>query len=72
MKVEFLTKFKHDGQTYEAGDTKTVAGEFGGYVCGLGWARDLSGQVETGEANTSETVTVEADNISAGTSARHK
>ena len=72
MKVEFLTRFKHDGQTYEAGDTKTVDEDFGAYVCGVGWAKDLAGQVKSGDRNISKSVELSVDNVKSKTTARQK
>ena len=56
MKVEFLEPVKHDGQSFSEGDTVTVSDAFGQYVCGLGWARDVAGKVDTAERNTSNVV----------------
>jgi len=50
MKVEILEEvLKAKGATYERGDRITVDDERGKRWCELGWAKDLSGAVATGE-----------------------
>lgn len=53
MKIECLTAFKdtEDGKPTEfhLGDICTVPDEDGARFCAAGWARDVSGEVATGE-----------------------
>jgi hypothetical protein len=50
MKVEILeNRLSSDGFVGELGDRFTVPEDVGIRWCGLGWARDLSGAVATGE-----------------------
>lgn len=58
MKIEVLTDFRHGARQYTAGDRITVPDADGGLFCGNGWARDLSGQSETGTPST-DPVTLE-------------
>lgn len=46
----------------EPGDIKTVGDNFGALACRMGWARDVDGQVETGEKSR-EPVTVTPQNL---------
>lgn len=57
MRIEAITRIRDtddDGSPVrmEPGDTLTVGDAFGAYACGLGWARDTEGKVETGERRT--------------------
>lgn len=50
MKVEVTEKKLRDaGYNLVDGDTLTVPAEVGRKWCGLGWARDVAGEVPTGE-----------------------
>lgn len=50
MKIEALETIKSDGYVLDAGDVKTqVPEEIGAKWCALGWAKDLDGNVATGE-----------------------
>jgi len=50
MKIEILeNRLSSDGFVGELGDRFTVPDEVGAHWCSLGWAKDLSGQVATGE-----------------------
>ena len=50
MKVEILeNKLSSDGFLGELGDRFTVPDEVGMKWCSLGWAKDLSGSIPTGE-----------------------
>lgn len=53
MKVEVLEeRLSSDGFIGEKGDIFTVPDEVGQCWCKAGWAKDLAGNVETGERNT--------------------
>ena len=53
MKVEVLeVKLSSDGFVGEKGDMFTVPDDVGAAWCKNGWARDVSGTVETGERST--------------------
>lgn len=50
MKVEILeNRLSSDGFVGELGDRFTVPDDVGSMWCAAGWAKDLSGQVATGE-----------------------
>lgn len=55
MKVEILEEggVKHaiddELKSFSHGDVVTVPDAVGEYFCGLGWAKDVDGNVETGE-----------------------
>lgn len=50
MRIEITEKkLKDSGYDLVEGDTITVPDEVGAKWCGLGWARDTEGNVETGE-----------------------
>lgn len=50
MKIEILeVKLSSDGFQGELGDRFTVPDDIGTNWCSYGWARDLSGQVPTGQ-----------------------
>lgn len=50
MKVEVLeNRLSSDGFLGELGDRFTVPDDVGSKWCKLGWAKDLSGEVATGE-----------------------
>lgn len=50
MKIEALETIKSDGYVLDAGDVKTQVPEaIGSKWCALGWAKDLDGNLETGE-----------------------
>jgi hypothetical protein len=49
MKIEALESIKADGYILDAEDVKTVPDEVGAKWCALGWARDMAGEVPTGE-----------------------
>lgn len=56
MKIEMLEKVMHGREVFEAGDVRTVADDLGEYFCSCGWAKDVDGNVETGERNTTAAV----------------
>ena len=50
MKIEALESIKSDGYVLDAGDVKAnVPDEIGAGWCQAGWAKDVSGSIETGE-----------------------
>jgi hypothetical protein len=53
-RIEILTDVKDAGERYYKGEQRMVTPEKAGYFCGLGWARDVSGEIETGAPDTSE------------------
>ena len=48
MKIEAITRFKHERETYEAGLQYDVPEYLAGYFVFSGFARDLSGVIQTG------------------------
>lgn len=63
MKVEILeNRLSSDGFTGELGDRFTVPDDVGARWCKLGWAKDLSGEVATGERKVID-ARLDIDNI---------
>lgn len=50
MKIEALTTFLDGKDRFEPTDIRTVDDGRGAYFVNNGWAKDLSGEVATGEA----------------------
>lgn len=49
MRIELLETVKHERDIYESGDVRTVPDGVGQYFCAQGWAKDVDGNVATGE-----------------------
>ena len=49
MKIEFLEDWKEAGQSFEAGDRKSFPDEVAQRIVTAGFAKDLAGDVLTGE-----------------------
>lgn len=47
--IRIREPFLHDGARYEAGEVRKVSERLALYFCGLGWAEDVAGAIETGE-----------------------
>ena len=62
-KIEVLTRFKHAGQTFYAGELRFVTPEEAGYFCGLGWAK--ADGIRSGTPDTSPK-TLEVHNSTLG------
>ena len=56
MQVEALERIISDGRSLETGDRATVPDEVGRNWCRHGWAKDLAGQVATGERRVNKVV----------------
>lgn len=56
-RIEMLTDVKHDG-SYFKGEVRAVSAETAGYFCGLGWARDVSGEITTAAPAVADTTLV--------------
>lgn len=54
MKIELLEKVMHERDVFEAGDVRTVDDVIGKYFVEMGWAKDVDGNIPTGERNTTE------------------
>ena len=65
MKIEILEKILHEREVFEAGETRVVDDALGQYFCANGWAKDVDGNVQTGERDVNRRVTLNVD------SARH-
>ena len=50
MKIEALTTFLDGTDRFEQGDARTVEDVRGAYFVTNGWAKDISGEIATGEA----------------------
>lgn len=55
MKIEILTTFKYQGQTFTKEEVRIMDDEITTKFCKFGWAKDLSGQVETGSTDNTDT-----------------
>ncbi|HQU77988.1 MAG TPA: hypothetical protein PLU47_00825 [Azonexus sp.] len=60
MKIEALTTFLDGKDRFEQGDIRTVDGERGAYFVENGWAKDLSGEVATGETGGNAGLVIES------------
>lgn len=49
MKIEILETFLDGRDRYENGEVREVSEDSGAYFCGCGWAKDMSGNVQTAE-----------------------
>ena len=56
MRIEALTEFLHGRERYMQGDVRTVADDLGAYFCQCGWAKDLDGNVETGNPGPTDVI----------------
>ena len=69
MKIEILKSFKHSDpvtNNFYNGipeEVWIVSEEFGKYACKMGWARDLSGVVETGEPEKGEIILAPVNSV---------
>lgn len=54
MRIELIRTVKHAGRIYTKGDVITADEGLATYFCACGWAKDVSGQVTTGEAATQD------------------
>jgi hypothetical protein len=52
-RIEILTDVKDDGGYYK-GEVRMVTPEKAGYLCGVGWARDVSGEIPTLQPDLTE------------------
>lgn len=52
MRVEALENIKSENFILTQGDTVTVPDELGVRWCAMGWAKDTSGTIPTGERST--------------------
>lgn len=66
MKINMLETVKHDGQTYEAEDTRTVPDGLGEYFCDMGWAKDASGAYAGGERDINKQRSIDPEKVYVG------
>lgn len=67
MRIECTTTFLHGRDRYEAGDVRTVPDAQGALFVGLGWAKDVSGEVQTTPADSGPvTLDTQSTNLTAG------
>lgn len=59
MRIEALETFLHGRDRYDRGDVCLVTDAEGEYFVRNGWARDVDGQVATGDRNASHGQVVE-------------
>lgn len=52
MRIEALENIRSEYFTLTGGDVVTVPDEVGTHWCAMGWARDTSGEIPTGERST--------------------
>jgi len=67
-RIEMLTTVKEPDGTFLKGEIRLVTPERAGYFCGLGWAKDLGGELATATPDTSP-VTLDVQNGTLGHSA---
>lgn len=70
MRIELTRTVKHDGRIYTKGDIITAQNGLGTYFCSCGWAKDLSGDVPTGEVST-DAVTLDTHSAVHKTEVKH-
>ena len=52
-RIQMLNDVKDTDGVYLKGEVRLVTPEKCGYFCGVGWAKDLTGEVPTAELDTS-------------------
>ena len=52
MRIEALENIRSEQFTLTEGDVVTVPNDVGAHWCAMGWAKDTSGTVSTGERST--------------------
>ena len=62
MKIELIRTVKHAGRLYTKGDVITADEGLGTYFCSVGWAKDVTGAVATGDPEKESTLTVHSAN----------
>lgn len=67
-RIEMLTDVKDPDGLFLKGEIRLVSPERAGYFCGLGWAKDVAGEIPTTAPDTSP-VTLEVHNGTVGHSA---
>ena len=67
MQVKFLEPIKHQGGSFQVGDTLTLDDETGAYFCGNGWAEDVDGKVETALRDVNKSAKLNIDNAASST-----
>ena len=68
MRLEALTTFIDGTDRFEMGDIRTVDDERGTRLVSNGWAKDLGGDVATGNAGSNADLTINSANHSSGDS----
>lgn len=63
--IDMLTDVRDPSGSYFKGERRIVLPEIAYYFCAQGWARDVSGEIATGEPDTSPK-TLEVQNGSVG------
>lgn len=70
MKIHCLTTFLEGVDRFEAGDVRTVPDDIGARLVANGWAKDVSGEIVTGEAAVGE-ATLDIQNVTTSQEVRH-
>lgn len=70
MKIQCTTTFKDGVDEFVMDDVRTVPDERGAYFVANGWAKDVSGEIATGEAAVGE-VSLAIQNAVMGQEVRH-
>ena len=52
MRIEALENIRSEQFTLTEGDVVTVPNDVGAHWCAMGWAKDTSGTIPTGERST--------------------
>lgn len=63
--IDILADIRHEGAQYFKGERRVVTPELAGYFCGNSWAKDVTGEIATGEPDISpKTLEVQNGQIS--------
>ena len=66
VEIEMLETVRHDGAEYVKNERRRVTPELARYFCGLGWAKDTTGRITTGERKPGASNDVVPDDIYQG------
>lgn len=63
MKIEALSTFLDGPRRFEAGDVVTVSDENGARFCAAGWAKDVTGQIATGDGGSNADLDIHSSTL---------
>ena len=67
MKIEMIEDYRHGRDLLAKEEVRVVDDGLGKVLCQMGFAKDLSGAVETGEKDVNKTVILDVDNAEQAT-----